>query len=460
MMHDYPYRYFYKPQNASAADFIPFWYEGKYRLFYLHDWRNIEQFGTGVPWYLIETDDLLHFEEKGEVIPRGTPEEPDNYIFTGSIIRAEGKFHIFYTAHNHRMIDKGLPQELITHAVSDDLVHWEKHPEDSFATTPDCDPHNFRDPFVFYDEDAGLYRMACVKRREGSSYISGFTGQYVSNDLMSWEPAADIWAPNLFNTHECPDIFRIGDWWYLIYSEYSDRNMTRYVMSRSLSGPWIMPEDDFLEGRAYYAAKSWSDGTHRYLFGWIPTRNQERDDFHWEWGGNLGILELRQRPDGTLSCRMPQVLDQAWIPKTQIAPIDLSAEYCRSDKLCFSDLPDTYRIDATLTFSPETKNFGITLGQDYTSRHGYKYEFTPFRNQVAFSQVSRTINSVDLNRPITLKPDAPIHIRLVVDWDVCTLFVNDDIALSSRMCEIKGKYLAFFAIQGSAQVKNVTLYTL
>ena len=215
-MEEHPYRYYYKPQNAAAADFIPFWYDGKFRLFYLHDWRDIDNYGTGVPWYLIETEDLLHFDEKGEVIPRGTPEEPDNYIFTGSIIRANDQFHIFYTAHNHRMIDKGLPQELITHAASDDLIHWKKLPEESFRTTPDCDPHNFRDPFVFFDEALGMYRMACVKRREGTSYISGITGQYVSKDLKNWEPAEDLWTPELFNTHECPDIFKIGTLQYEI----------------------------------------------------------------------------------------------------------------------------------------------------------------------------------------------------------------------------------------------------
>jgi beta-fructofuranosidase len=150
----------------------------------------------------------------------------------------------------------------------------------------------------------------------------------------------------------------------------------------------------------------------------------------------LSVLELVQRPDGTLSCRMPKSLEQAWTPVQHAADTDILGEYCRFDKLFFSDLPNTYRVDATLHFAPGTKNFGITMGQDFSSRHGYKYEFTPFRNQVRFGQVSRIINSTDLDRPISLDPEKPIRIRLVVDYDICTLFVNDDIALSSRMCEI------------------------
>ncbi len=99
-MQNLPYRVFYKPKDAVAADFIPFAYDGKFRIFYLHDWRNASVYGEGTPWFLIETDDFLHFEERGEVLPRGSVDDPDLYVFTGSVLRAEGRFHIFYTAHN------------------------------------------------------------------------------------------------------------------------------------------------------------------------------------------------------------------------------------------------------------------------------------------------------------------------------------------------------------------------
>ena len=105
-MKDYPYRLFYKPKGAAAADFIPFHHDGKFRLFYLHDWRDPAKHGEGTPWYLIETDDFVRFEERGEVIARGAPDEPDLFIFTGSVIRALGRFHIFYTAHNHHMAEQ------------------------------------------------------------------------------------------------------------------------------------------------------------------------------------------------------------------------------------------------------------------------------------------------------------------------------------------------------------------
>lgn len=72
--------------------------------------------------------------------------------------------------------------------------------------------------------------------------------------------------------HEMPDLFRRGDWWCLLTTEYSDRSKTVYRMSRSMCGPWSAPVHDAFDGRAYYAARTASDGAHRYLFGWVPTK--------------------------------------------------------------------------------------------------------------------------------------------------------------------------------------------
>ena len=73
--------FFYKPENAWAGDFIPLYADGKFQLFYLLDWRDAENHGNGVPWYRISTTDFVHFEEHGEVIPRGTKKTNRTSIF-------------------------------------------------------------------------------------------------------------------------------------------------------------------------------------------------------------------------------------------------------------------------------------------------------------------------------------------------------------------------------------------
>ena len=185
---------FYKPTGAWAADFIPFYKDGRFRLFYLQDWRNIPEHGEGTPWHQISTDDLVHFEEHGEMLARGTKDEQDLYVFTGSVVEELGQshgdskqshadskqshrrlaskqYHIFYTGHNPYFRAQGKPEQGVMHAVSDDLLTWRKIPEDTFYAPQDDDPipqaigvkaiayemHDWRDPFVFWNPDAEEY---------------------------------------------------------------------------------------------------------------------------------------------------------------------------------------------------------------------------------------------------------------------------------------------------------------
>ncbi len=113
----------------------------------------------------------------------------------------------------------------------------------------------------------------------------GLTAVCSSSNLVKWEVRNPFYAPGLYITHECPDLFRIGDWWYLVFSEYSDLVATRYRMSRSLQGPWLTPNQDTFDGHAFYAAKMASDGKNRYIFGWNPTRSENKDSGNWNWGG-------------------------------------------------------------------------------------------------------------------------------------------------------------------------------
>ena len=158
--------FFYKPEDGWAADFIPYYKDGLYYLYYLKDYRDRDNYGEGTPWFLITTSDFVHFAEHGEVLPRGTVDEQDLSVFTGCVLEAEGQCHIFYTGHNPHFGGQNKPIQAVMHAVSDDLLHWTKVPEDTFfAPTDGYEPHDWRDPFVFWNEAAGEYWMLLAARR-------------------------------------------------------------------------------------------------------------------------------------------------------------------------------------------------------------------------------------------------------------------------------------------------------
>lgn len=157
------------------------------------------------------------------------------------------------------------------------------------------------------DEEKGEYLLILGARKRGpKTRMTGRTVYFTSKDLADWAFGGDFYAPDLYTMHEMPDLFRIGEWWYHITSEYSDRSKIVYRMSRSLRGPWLAPVDDAFDGRAYYAGRTAEVDGQRILFGWVPTREEGDDCKNYEWGGVFVAHEVYQREDGALGVRIPK----------------------------------------------------------------------------------------------------------------------------------------------------------
>ena len=91
--------------------------------------------------------------------------DQDLYVGTGSVIKANGQFHIFYTGINPYLGKQGKPEQAIMHAVSDDMVTWKKLPEHTFFAPADMyEPHDWRDAFVFWNEETKEYNMLMAAR--------------------------------------------------------------------------------------------------------------------------------------------------------------------------------------------------------------------------------------------------------------------------------------------------------
>jgi beta-fructofuranosidase len=466
--------FFYKPEGAWAADFIPFYRDGRFRLFYLLDWRNVEERGEGTPWYQISTEDFVHFTEHGQMLARGSREEQDLYVFTGSLIEAHGSYHIFYTGHNPHFRNEGRPEQAVMHAVSRDLLQWEKLPADTFyAPTETYEPHDWRDPFVFWNQDAGEYWMLLAARlKNGPSRRQGCTALCSSVDLSRWEVREPFWAPGLYYTHECPDLFRMGDWWYLVYSTFTERTVTHYRMSRSLGGPWRAPENDTFDGRAFYAAKTCSDGKCRFAFGWNPTRDQDRDYAKWHWGGNLVVHQIVQEPDGTLGVRAPDPVDEAFasqlpvsfsasLGEWQIAGNRLSVSAPGSFACAMAQpLPSRCKINATITFGENTRGCGVALRTSEDLEKSYYIRLEPGRDRLVFDAWPRNGDCplmVELERPVRLLPGQAYEMKIFVDGTVCEVYLNGKVAMSGRLYDLKQGRWGVFVNEGRADFEDVQI---
>ena len=269
---------FYKPTDGFLGDVIPFYWDGVYHAFYLKAPLPPLRVGAHhTPYAHLTSRDLVQWEALPNAIEPGPPGSPDSVsCFTGACIERDGTFYLFYTGFR----GEGVPQTVCL-AKSVDLVHWEKDPRNPIieADSRWYEPVDWRDPFPFWNEEAGEYWMLLAAReKEGPDNRRGCIALMTSPDLETWEVKPPFWAPRLYYTHECPDLFRWDDFWVLVYSTFSERNVTHYRLSKSLAGPWLAPENDTFDGRAFYAAKTAGHGDRRYVFGWNPTREDERDE--------------------------------------------------------------------------------------------------------------------------------------------------------------------------------------
>ncbi|MGN6241348.1 MAG: GH32 C-terminal domain-containing protein [Cellulosimicrobium cellulans] len=468
-------RGFYQPTDAWVGDVIPWQEDGVFHLFYLHETRRAPK--DGMPWHRVLTENLVDFHDAGAALASGGPSAADFNVYTGSIVLdSAGTHHAFYTGQNPARVGAdGRPLQVVMHATSrDGMRSWQGRPEDTFGATAGYETGDWRDPFVLWDAEAGLWRMLITARHDhGPERRRGVIAQCVSRDLSTWEAAAPFWDPRRYVAHECPEVFQWGEWWYLVYSEFSDAFTTRYRMARSLEGPWLVPEHDTLDGRAYYAAKSAERDGRRFFFGWIASREGGTDDGAWQWAGTMSVLEAEQREDGTLTFHPTQEQRGTFVDPVDVVPAGttLTAPDGHVSVLSPEDAPDAFRLTARFDVAAGTRELGLLLRASADGDEGYVLRLEPPRQRLVLDrwprrqtgteqwQISGDVPfAVELERPCAIGPG--VHeLEVIVDGDLCVATVDDATVLSTRLYDRPGGRVGAFVGEGTAALIRVSLAT-
>ena len=195
---------------------------GEFKVLYLQEYEN-----NGAcyhPFWGISTKDGASYESLGEVLPTGTStQEADASLGTGCAIYDEkdGLYYIYYTGHN--VLLKNV--EVVMRATSPDFKTWTKDytwmlkGDDYGYSTVD-----FRDPQVFKAED-GLWHMVIVSNLKFAEFKSA--------DLKTWEHVGQF--PMIWDRMcECPDIFKMGNYWYLVSSKENLNSLSGWLIFRDI----------------------------------------------------------------------------------------------------------------------------------------------------------------------------------------------------------------------------------
>ncbi|WP_223067886.1 glycoside hydrolase family 32 protein [Paenibacillus caui] len=465
-----PDRIFWKPPEGWVGDVMPFNNGKQIELYYLQDWRND---APGFhPIFQVTTSNLIDYTYKAEAIPFSEAGKQDLAIGTGSVIKAGDTYHFYYTGHNWMFPDENKPKEAVMHAVSKDLKNWKKVPEDTFYAPEGYERDDFRDPFVIWNEEKQEYWMLVSARQKGVS--GGVLALFTSKDMSHWkyrEPLKIEDTDNYFML-ECADLFKIGDTWYMVFSEFSDKGATHYRMSKSLNGPWKKPAQDLFDGKGFYAAKTGALGNRTFLFGWVPTRQNEKDYMKWDWAGNMASHELIQNPDKTLAVKVPDEVGKLFSLEAPLKEVKTLGEASGSEGsiqlqgknglagLVFEQLPATAKITGTVTFDADVKHTGIVFGAGDQPEKAYGIRLEPGENRVRYDAApGDALGSLnpDIQVPIELTANTPYSFTLIVENDVCTFYIQDSVALTTRIYKMPGKSWGWYSGGGLTTVKDLKM---
>lgn len=464
------YTTWYKPANGWVGDPIPYYDNGKFYIFYLQDWRS--GFPFLHPWHLVSTTDFSSFTFGGETIPCGKESEQDVALGTGGVIKdpKTGEYCAFYTGHQWKWQEMGVPTQAVLLTTSKDMKTWSKKGEQNFYLSlrgqsgyveNDC-----RDPHVFYDEEDGLYKMVVTAHNQSGAALALFTSRELQN-AGAWELQEPLYTDPTLWVMECADVFKEGDYWYLVYSNVADRKV-HYRYAKSLKGPWIKPANDIFDGIAFYAAKTMSNGKERYLAGWCPTRIGDGDAD--QWGGSLVCHRMLFNVDGSIDLKLADGIDKKFNTPKKTVLIDKSGKATRKEdayilsdmaSVTFPRMNKTCKIEATVTATGDDDLFGFAFGAcaDKTEVYSIRFDLKNKRLVMSKDDLTRGTNPSQTDVALAVPADRKFDIKIVAEKSVCVLYVNDKAAFSNRIDRMPDNPWAIFTDKGTeVSFSNIKVY--
>lgn len=432
----------YHSPSGRAGDAIPYFWKDTYHVFYLK--------GTG--WGHISSKNLKDWIELPDALDKGVDQRgPDGEaIWTGSIVENNGQFYLFYTGKN--MQDPKGDQKVMM-AVSKDLIHWEKLPQLTFYADGKIywsKPVNgaiddkqiyhhqaFRDPHVIWnDEEKKWWMLLHAMLADGSSPVMGL---YSSDNLTDWRPENPLVVYPVSVSGDCPEIFRMDNWWYIICADY------HYMRAERSTGPYdvnVVPYDmgDLRVPKTLY------DGKRRLFTGWISHYAGGKDSAQTLWGGVLSsIREFYADSSGALFQRPVREYVKSF------RPVPFKAK--QTDSTWSIEGKSDFLLDANvMALSSNAKvNFDFRKeGEDHSAGYRLTIDFATSEAELGGSYKK-------FKQFINLDRKSQVRVQIFATGTVLECFLNNKYCFSMRMYDWKGDKISIYSAAGKIKITDAVL---
>ncbi len=303
--------------DGFYGDVHPF-YDESTKTMYMYYLSTGKQSGGYVPTYqslLTTSSNMIQFNDTKIKMDENAPPEQDLYYVLNVFKDAQGKYRSAFGFGNYA-----------GSSISDDLITWKTGSSPYIDSADDMLKYTYRvyfdqgvysgrDPDIFYDSESKQYYAIVINYytsagANGKKALSIYKGDENGVFSTTSTQALDFTGKG---DPECPQIKKIGDRWYIFYSEYgtgTSGNVGRLAYRVGDKGvapenvDWQSKKEMYLDGADLHAAQICQVANYYYMYGWIGYTPHSS-----VWGGYLNLpREVFVKDDGSLGTRLDKEL--------------------------------------------------------------------------------------------------------------------------------------------------------
>lgn len=363
------YSTYYTPAIGTVGDPMPFYDKkaGDFKVMYLQEYTDNLPLRYH-PYWAVSTADGASYESLGEWLSIGKYDsQQDAVLGTGCCYynEADGLYYIYYTGESGKTVER----QVVMRATSPDLKTWTRDNAWSLnGPKNNLSGFDFRDPQIFMVGNE--YHMLVAGRNAVGN--DAMFAEFKSSNMKDWT-YVDKFHMLWDRMYECPDVFQMGDWWYLVYSDSPSWERTvKYVKAKSYEElkTQFTNDGDFdarqywmkLDTRAFYAGKTASNGTDRFIWGWCPTRpdgnNANVGNPEPKWSGALVCHKIAQNADGSLYLTAVPAMAAKYNKPVEVKEMEKGDNYTLYNRLGAHN-----HISFTVKTAGKDDKFGVSFGR-------------------------------------------------------------------------------------------------
>lgn len=437
------------PQHWMNEPHAPFYFNGEYHLLYQKN--AVGPYFSNLHWGHWTSDDLVFwknektalFPQKGDITPSG--------VWSGSAAMGpEGVPYLFYTfADLSKVRNQGVGVALPKNIGDKQLVDWEIYPQQVIKQTEKQGiPSEFRDPFVWKDDQAELWYLIIGGGIEGTGPTAWF---YTSDNCIDWEFKGEFFTvdknrlPHLGDNWELPVLLPVSDskgnkkFVFIFMSHFvgtSDYQVDTYYYLGEFdkdNGEFIPETEDAIlldYGQFKFSGPSgFVDPVTKktIVFSILQGDRSEREEYESGWAHNAGLPvelflennDLRMKPLENLTALREELL----VDETNQSLGDVN------EKL---QAVNGKMLEIIVEFENTQEVVGLDVKKDPENQEKTSLIFDKQHNRVWIDRTKSSMNREGDIKGGLLEIDQGLSIHIYIDHSTIESYFNNKKMISSR----------------------------